>query len=679
MDLYRLTIQDSQDSMQFDLLDAPIKIEDVEGAVDNTVLSGDIFTDFLYLKKRWEQKWAIMCKDEYERLRGFYTRQWSLATVPSVKVTQGYLKDTEWEGQIIYINAPYGGEVSSLTKMTGDTFQQSYTGKNLVGNTLAGIKSLNQGGTWAGNSYTNSGITWTVYENSEGTIDRIEASGTATAAGRTFVIMKPTAVEFASKFSTSSTYTLSGCPSGGSSATYYVRVSSTPWKNMLTDTGDGATGALIPSSNYTSVNFTLCIDPAAGSVSGLVFKPQLELNSSATPFEPFVGGQPSPSPEYPQPIRTVTGEQTITINGTDFKINLGKNLFDKDNASIISGYVNASGTIVSGVGTRILYIQCKPNTTYTVQKTNSGTNQRFCVFDSALEPDVNVAILHSVGTRSGLDTASSYTITTEPTARYLGVFFRVTATTPSEPDILDTIQIEAGDTPTAYTAYKTPIEICGLGDDGNGYKDEIAFDGAEWKLRKTAIKAQITADIPWNVGSFPSQKRIYIATSYIFGESIVAPTDDTQKAVALSSHFTAVTLNDILNQTSDGFGISSSSYMSIRVGSATAASDILDILRNNTVEAYAVLRTPTETTITDTNLIAQLEAIRAALLEGQNLVVVTANGSNLPAKSITLQGIEGRENPILPQTNVRIGLSDGGVLNACECRQNVTLSMRETA
>lgn len=50
---------------------------------------------------------------------------------------------------------------------------------------------------------------------------------------------------------------------------------------------------------------------------------QFELGSTATSFEPFVGGQPSPSPEYPQPIQTVTGMQTIAINGIDYPLDLG--------------------------------------------------------------------------------------------------------------------------------------------------------------------------------------------------------------------------------------------------------------------------------------------------------------------------------------------------------------------
>jgi hypothetical protein len=56
------------------------------------------------------------------------------------------------------------------------------------------------------------------------------------------------------------------------------------------------------------------------------FKFRMMLTSSATietDYEPYVGGTPSPNPDYPQPIRTVTGTQTITINGTNYTLDLG--------------------------------------------------------------------------------------------------------------------------------------------------------------------------------------------------------------------------------------------------------------------------------------------------------------------------------------------------------------------
>lgn len=41
---------------------------------------------------------------------------------------------------------------------------------------------------------------------------------------------------------------------------------------------------------------------------------QIEAGSTATAFEPYVGGTPSPNPDYPQDVQTVTGEQTVTVS-----------------------------------------------------------------------------------------------------------------------------------------------------------------------------------------------------------------------------------------------------------------------------------------------------------------------------------------------------------------------------
>jgi len=534
MDLYRLTIQDSQDSMQFDLLDAPINIEDVEGAVDNTVLSGDIFTDFLYLKKRWEQKWAIMCKDEYERLRGFYTRQWSLATVPSVKVTQGYLKNTEWEGQIFYINAPYGGEVSSLTKMTGDTFQQTISGKNLVGLT--------------DNTVSKSGLTATV----DG--DTVTINGTATG----LVNLCPANFNLdgmGGKKPAVTVFPISGSWTGGSIGVSLRDSSSSQlfFQQERYDGGQFNTNTLSASA-LASADHAFVFAGATTVFSNFKFKIMLSDSPVLeTTYIPFVGGIPSPNPQYPQPVQTVTGTQTVAINGQAFPIDLGT------------------------------------------------------------------------------------------------------------------------------------IELCKLGDS----QDSIYYDGANWTLEKQTITRQFNGDdTDINTqGWFNSSDTN--ATTQVVAINCRSALDGkfSEEDKSLMTHFYHVSgnLSPVSNgmfKTVTGTGYPDSIvYVRIAIAKSIApdVNGAKSWIAANKPTIYMPKLTPTQTTITDQALIAQLEAVRTALIEGQNLVEVTANGSNLPAKSITLQGIEGRENPILPQTNVRIGLSDGGVLNACECRQNVTLSMRETA
>lgn len=44
-------------------------------------------------------------------------------------------------------------------------------------------------------------------------------------------------------------------------------------------------------------------------------EPMLESGSTVTDYEPYVGGTPSPNPDYPQDIQVVTGEQTVMVTG----------------------------------------------------------------------------------------------------------------------------------------------------------------------------------------------------------------------------------------------------------------------------------------------------------------------------------------------------------------------------
>lgn len=138
---------------------------------------------------------------------------------------------------------------------------------------------------------------------------------------------------------------------------------------------------------------------------------------------------------------------------SDTHVHTGKNLFNKNNYLKIDAYIYNSKRITSGGGITTVYIPCEPSTTYTVSKTNTGSNQRFCIFDTAQPPKVGDYALGFVGSPTGVDLAASYTITTQATAKFLCVFCRVSATTPNEADMLATIQIEKGNQATTYEAF----------------------------------------------------------------------------------------------------------------------------------------------------------------------------------------------------------------------------------
>lgn len=73
---------------------------------------------------------------------------------------------------------------------------------------------------------------------------------------------------------------------------------------------------------------------------------QIETGSSATAFEPYTGGQSAPRPDFPETIKVVTGDVTLSV--------LGKNLLDlssRTNSSCTSTWSNDILTITSTSGT----------------------------------------------------------------------------------------------------------------------------------------------------------------------------------------------------------------------------------------------------------------------------------------------------------------------------------------
>lgn len=125
--IYRMKLADSVDEMTFDLLEVPIEDKDIEGATDNTTIDGNVFTDYLWLKKQFVQKWSLMCKDDYTRLRGFYTRQWENAEAPTYTLfvgEEGRSETLTASGSAFQIqNGTQYDAPLTLTELTGNATQ----------------------------------------------------------------------------------------------------------------------------------------------------------------------------------------------------------------------------------------------------------------------------------------------------------------------------------------------------------------------------------------------------------------------------------------------------------------------------------------------------------------------------------------------------------------------------
>lgn len=148
-----------------------------------------------------------------------------------------------------------------------------------------------------------------------------------------------------------------------------------------------------------------------------------------------------PSPDYPSPIESVGR----------------KNLFDKDNTTILQCYFDGSHTSLTSASTNTTtYCKVMPNTTYNVSKLRSirsfiGTTQTL--------PDINTTVSNILNIGSGdYDgiTRVNGTITTGENDNYIVINYSNTNTETGDipNNILDSIQIEKGTVATDYVPYE---------------------------------------------------------------------------------------------------------------------------------------------------------------------------------------------------------------------------------
>lgn len=498
-----------------------------------------------------------------------------------------------------------GGAIESV-EMNGDTQQQTYSGKNLYNkDTPLENRYIGANGNWVtggGYSYVNQEITATGGE-------KITLSFTQAVGGGYIRFAQYNGETFIKRglFNTSPT-------------------------------------TITLNANTTKVIWSV------DNTNSLYFENlQIERSSSASSFEPYVGGTASPNPDYPQAVQTVTGEQTITISDGGSQsvtktVNLGKNLFDKDNANTLTGcYVDNDLRIVNtGNSTvSICYIKCEPNTTYTVQKENTGTNNRFALFTTATTPAAGVIALNLVGTNGAEDNHANYSITTPANAKYLGVFFAQPTglSTPTSPEIMATIQIEKGSTATTYAPYFTPIELCKIGT----YQDYIYKSGEDWYVHKEVGKQDMSALSGLSVISSGNFIASGFASNYgsVIGEM----------------------LSNIFTYSATGwekvgkFGIAASGNLWAMTGDSTiTTANIATWLANKGAVVYYALATATDTQITDATLIAQLEDLLSATTYSGNTYITVSGDLASP-----LEVVAEADSKLAPDSVYGAAIKDGAV------------------
>lgn len=248
-------------------------------------------------------------------------------------VPKSYTEQTA-SGNPISINVTEGAGKLTDLQLDGDTAQQTFSGKNLL--------SFN-----VNTPSSNANMTVT-----HGVSDVKIVAATTTGAQYSSIVF--------TGLDSTKTYTLSGIgrkivkgTDGRPAIQVRWRGSNdgstwTNWSNIYDDptptqgTSYPFSGSMTGYNRYNIAFYNNSQTPVTVGETTEYYDVMLELGSTATAYEPYVGGMPSPNPSYPQDINVVAGTQTISINGTNYPIDLG----DIELAGIgtYQDYIYPSGT-----------------------------------------------------------------------------------------------------------------------------------------------------------------------------------------------------------------------------------------------------------------------------------------------------------------------------------------------
>lgn len=131
-----------------------------------------------------------------------------------------------------------------------------------------------------------------------------------------------------------------------------------------------------------------------------------------------------------------------------------KNLFNKNNATIINGYIYSRQLIITESPLdKTIVFPCKPNTTYTFSK--MYTNRLFMAETSEETPAIGTTCTNPIANLGEPPSQNYCTLTTTATAKNLiiTVCALYNTETYTLQEILDSVQLEEGSTPTPYTPY----------------------------------------------------------------------------------------------------------------------------------------------------------------------------------------------------------------------------------
>ena len=198
-----------------------------------------------------------------------------------------------------------------------------------------------------------------------------------------------------------------------------------------------------------------------------------ETSITDTTYEPYVGGQASPNPDYPQEITNVTGDVEVKVQSK----NLAKEVFDQKLS--IDG-TGQNRTVTSTNKYRAQIIEVKPNTNYVISGDFSALDDRYMrigMFD-------NYPIIGSITTKYVYG-ASPLTFTTDTNTKYILLYNSAVIDT-----VVINLQLEESSTSTDYVPHQEQLLPLAL-------KSKNLFNGVQYagaKRTYNGVTAKVNDD-----------------------------------------------------------------------------------------------------------------------------------------------------------------------------------------
>lgn len=328
-----------------------------------------------------------------------------------------------------------------------------------------------------------------------------------------------------------------------------------------------------------------------------------EYNSSKL-YEPYVGGTTSPNPDYPQEIQVLKGENNVKIQDKNY-LDISKCVMGANNTNVNTTVTYSTKTNRACTKFDVNPIYVKANTSYTIKKDT--------YYFSVAQLNSNNIVINDSGWKS-----ADYTFTTNTNCEKIVLNFKKSNDVNFDIDDFkqQQIQVEENSTATQFVPHQEqnyPItlpegmELCKIGN----YKDYIyknIVDGNWYK--HSEIGSVDLANLTWTGSGLWACNTL---------DNIKYTSSNTQMGVGLAEKYIMhigsgmSTATNCIAIDTDAIRVKTTSYE----------------IKPSGIFKYA-LATPTETKITDTTLINQLNDLDKKLKTYQGVTHITQTNEDMP-------------------------------------------------